>query len=44
MQFGRYLEEFEEGAVYKHWPGRTITEADNIAVLHVDDESPSTAH
>ena len=30
MQFGRYLEEFEEGAVYKHWPGRTITESDNV--------------
>ncbi len=30
MQFGRYLEEFEEGAVYKHWPGRTITESDDV--------------
>ena len=47
MQFGRYLEEFEEGAVYKHWPGRTITQADNIAFcmltmnhhpLHIDEE------
>ena len=28
--FGRYYEEFEPGAVYKHWPGRTITEYDNI--------------
>jgi hypothetical protein len=28
MQFGRYYEEFEVGAVYKHWPGRTITEYD----------------
>lgn len=27
---GRYLEEFEVGAVYEHFPGRTITEADNI--------------
>lgn len=27
--FGRYYEEFEVGAVYKHWPGRTITEYDN---------------
>ena len=27
--FGRYYEEFEVGAVYKHWPGRTITEHDN---------------
>lgn len=29
MGFGRYYEEFEAGAVYKHWPGRTITEHDN---------------
>jgi acyl dehydratase len=25
----RYLEEFEVGAVYKHWPAKTITEADD---------------
>jgi len=30
MQFGRYLEEFKVGDVYKHWPGRTITQADDI--------------
>ncbi len=30
MQFGRYLEEFQVGDVYKHWPGRTITESDDI--------------
>lgn len=29
MQFGRYFEEFEVGAVYKHWPGKTITEYDD---------------
>jgi acyl dehydratase len=29
MSFGRHYEEFEIGAVYKHWPGRTITEHDN---------------
>jgi acyl dehydratase len=28
MQFGRYFEEFEVGATYKHWPGKTVTEAD----------------
>ena len=28
-EYGRYYEEFEPGAVYKHWPGRTITEHDN---------------
>jgi acyl dehydratase len=28
MPFGRYFEEFMEGQVIRHWPGRTITEAD----------------
>ena len=28
--YGRYLEDFEVGAVYEHLPGRTVTEADNI--------------
>src|SRR5262249_31081038 len=27
--FGRYLDEFLEGDVYRHWPGKTITESDN---------------
>jgi len=27
--YGRYLEEFELGAVYKHWPAKTVTEADD---------------
>jgi acyl dehydratase len=29
VQFGRYYEEFEVGAVYKHWPGKTVTEYDD---------------
>lgn len=29
MQGGRYYEEFAVGDTYKHWPGRTITAADN---------------
>jgi acyl dehydratase len=29
MQFGRTFEEFEVGDVYRHWPGKTITEADD---------------
>ena len=29
MTFGRYYEEFDVGAVYRHWPGRTITDHDN---------------
>lgn len=28
--FGRYFEDFHEGDVYEHRPGRTITEADNV--------------
>jgi acyl dehydratase len=30
MQFGRYLDDFEVGDVYKHWPGKTITAAEDI--------------
>jgi acyl dehydratase len=45
MQYGRCFEEFEIGDVYKHWPGRTITEYDdtlfsmltmNSNPLHID--------
>src|SRR5437899_9009038 len=50
--YGRYLEEFEVGAVYKHWPAKTVTEADdhlfclltmNHHPLHINDvyASPS---
>lgn len=27
--FGRYFEDFEPGDVYRHWPGKTITEQDD---------------
>src|SRR5580692_8645171 len=27
--FGRAFEDFEPGDVYRHWPGKTITEADD---------------
>jgi acyl dehydratase len=27
--FGRALEDFEIGDIYRHWPGKTITEADD---------------
>jgi acyl dehydratase len=46
MQFGRCFEEFTIGDVYKHWPGRTITEYDdtlfcmltmNHNPLHIDE-------
>ena len=35
--FGRYLEDFRVGEVIEHWPGRTVTEADNAA--QGDDEA-----
>ena len=46
-RYGRYLEEFTPGDVYKHWPGKTITESDNhvftlltmnTSPLHIDEE------
>jgi acyl dehydratase len=45
-RYGRYLEEFEVGDVYEHWPAKTITEADdhlfclltmNHHPLHIND-------
>ncbi len=27
--FGRHLEDFVPGDVYRHWPGKTVTEADD---------------
>jgi len=44
--FGGYLEDFRPGDVFKHWPGKTITEGDNHLFslltmndnpLHIDD-------
>jgi acyl dehydratase len=29
VRFGRTFEEFEVGAVYRHWPGKTVTEYDD---------------
>ena len=29
MEYGRYYEELEVGATYRHWPGRTVSEYDN---------------
>ena len=29
MSYGKFFEEFAVGDVYKHWPGRTITEHDH---------------
>jgi len=50
--YGRYFEEFEVGAVYKHWPAKTVTEADdhlfclitmNHHPLHINDVYASQA-
>jgi acyl dehydratase len=27
--FGRYFEDFEVGDIYRHWPGKTVTEYDD---------------
>ncbi len=44
--YGRFLEEFEVGATYRHWPAKTVTEAEdhlfclltmNHHPLHVND-------
>ena len=40
-RFGRYFEEFEVGDVFRHWPGRTITQAeDNLFCLLTMAASP----
>jgi len=52
MQFGRYFEEFEVGDLYRHWPGKTVTEYDNHlfclltmnhAPLHLDANYAATS-
>ncbi len=52
MQFGRYFEDFEVGDVYKHWPGKTITQGEDILFcaitmnqhpLHSDDNYAAAA-
>lgn len=44
-RFGRYLDEYQPGDVFRHWPGHTITEAEDhmfclltlaTSPLHVD--------
>lgn len=51
MGYGRYFEEFTVGDVYKHWPGRTVTEFDdtwfslmtmNQHPLHIDEHYAQT--
>ena len=52
MAFGRSFDEFEVGAVYRHWPGKTVTEYDHHLFclltmarhpLHLDAEYAKTA-
>ncbi len=52
MAFGRSFEEFEVGAVYRHWPGKTVTEYDHHLFclltmarhpLHIDAHYAKTA-
>jgi acyl dehydratase len=52
MAFGRSFEEFEVGTVYRHWPGKTVTESDHQLFclltmarhpLHIDAEYAKTA-
>jgi acyl dehydratase len=44
-RFGGYLEDYEPGDVFRHWPGKTITEAEDhmfclltmaVSPIHVD--------
>jgi acyl dehydratase len=44
-RFGGYLDDYEPGDVYRHWPGKTVTEAENhmfclltlaASPLHID--------
>jgi acyl dehydratase len=44
-RFGRWYEELEPGDLYRHWPGKTVTEADDhlfclltmqVSPIHVD--------
>lgn len=50
-RFGRTFEEFEVGDVYKHWPGKTVTQAEDhifclltmaVSPIHVDSHYAAT--
>ena len=41
--YGRYLEEFDVGAVYKHWPAKTVDRVRRPPVLPDHDEPPPAA-
>ena len=53
QSFGGYLEDFTVGDVYRHWPGKTITEMDNHLFslitmnhhpMHIDQNFAYTEH
>ena len=53
VSYGRYLDEFCVGDVFKHWPGKTITEMDNHLFslitmnhhpMHIDQNFAYTEH
>ena len=39
---GRYFEDFQVGDVYEHWPGRTVSEADNMVYKFNNEYSPNS--
>ena len=51
--FGRWLDDFQDGDVYRHWPGKTISESDNNLFclltmnhhpVHLDEVYAETQH
>ena len=39
--FGKYFEDYIKGDIYKHWPGKTITEGDNnLFTLLIKNHNP----
>ena len=39
--FGKYFEDYIKGDIYKHWPGKTITEGDNnLFTLLIMNQNP----
>lgn len=51
-RFGGYIEDYEVGDLYRHWPGKTITDAENhlfclltmaTSHLHIDEHHMKTS-
>ena len=52
VQRGLWFEDFQDGVIYRHRPGRTVTEADNVLFttltmntqsLHLDAHGPGSS-